>query len=624
MAAVKRDPSHRCRDKEAHHGNTERSDSLPHDSAVDSGTMVLTDDLLRSWIGLEDLDQVLSTKLRFDAEALMGVDRLGVKLPKLTSLKLNRSNIPHFRLLGARYLALRHLWISNCHVKDLRGIGACAPGLVELYASFNYIGDLSPLMDLAETLQVADLEGNEIAWSASLGDILYSLHNVLSLNFQGNPVENTLVEELMRSIPPHNESGEGDLLTKEEVSTTVDTIDLFSSGGGVNSFRKMILSRMPQLQLLDDIPIHDDSFWEVGALRSMGSHEGLPSPGAMRRKATNDFESALLFSEDAAARDPPDPACASDSLSDKFLKRRSHVFIDPLDTVLTEELALLQDCIRSTRFDDALDRAMEIQHRELCIRPSTSAAARTFPALSTPPNGFPHPHNASSRISGEQPRQAATSYTPKMPSRRLHEVAEGAKSLTAGSSLTTGDVFTGSAIVSLRKRLLGPRHQNSASISASKTSTEEEIPFFSPTVREVESSEGVTNEKGSDAKRVFSASSCAIFSEIGFDKDEDFFDCGSMEGEGSEHEWERLKYEELQGKCRCRPASTSASFRSRLLEYSNDEVSDTASLFCGARRLGKDFGKAAEEVSMRELLMKEVARTRMQIAREGAKSISDR
>ncbi|CCW60799.1 unnamed protein product [Phytomonas sp. EM1] len=610
------------RDKEERCDNEKISDSLPYDSTVGCVNMVLTDDLLRSWIGLEDLDLVLSTELRFDAEVLMGVDRLGVKLPKLTSLKLNRSNIPHLRLLGARYSVLRHLWISNCHVKDLRGIGACAPGLVELYASFNYIDDLSPLMDLAETLQVADFEGNEIAWSATLSSVICSLHNVISLNLQGNPIENTPVEDLMRNISLHNEGDRNDLPTEGKVSTAVETSDFFSCNSSVNILRKWVQFHMPQLQLLDDIPVHAESFWEDQAQRS-GRSRGEASPhGEIVVRAASDSPLPPSSPVGGAARRQPDQACASVSLSERNLKRKSHVFIDPLDAALTEELALLQDCIRNTRFDDALDRAMEMQHREVYTRPSTSAAARPLPALSDHHDGYSNSRMTPLRTSGAQPRPAVTAYPKKMPSRRLNESSECSKTVNAISSLTTGDILTGSAIVSLRKRLLYQRHRHPASSSASpETSVEGDSTSPLATARETEGSEGAVTVRGPSPPTALGSSSGGEVFGIGFDKDEDFFDCGGKDDGGSEYEWERLRYMELQCNHRCRPASTSASFRSHLREYSNDDVRAAASSSDFTRQSGKDLSKSPEGASMRELLIKEVARTRVQIAREGVRSI---
>lgn len=131
----------------------------------------------------------------------------GLRLPNLSQLKLNNSNIPTVRDLGTSFTKLTVLWLSRCNVVEVDGISAF-PSLKELYVAFNEVKDLSAVCS-CDSLEVLDLEGN------SVEDIseVYFLGSCLALSaltLEGNPVQ------------------------------------------GVKGYRRLILEALPDLKTLDD------------------------------------------------------------------------------------------------------------------------------------------------------------------------------------------------------------------------------------------------------------------------------------------------------------------------------------------------------------------------------------
>ncbi|KAF8292680.1 hypothetical protein TcYC6_0113970 [Trypanosoma cruzi] len=191
---------------------------------------VITNELLRKWTGFEDFFSVSIAEFRLDTRTLTGVDTISERMPHIQSLKLNNSYIPHVRMLGTKFMKLKRLWIGSSQVETLRGIGACAPALEELYASFNSVHDITPLLDLSETLEVVDLEGNDIRDASSLIHSLKLLRKVKYLTLQGNPV------------------------TMDPLAL-VSSMDVKENEFATSSFREIVQTLMPDLQYLDDMPV---------------------------------------------------------------------------------------------------------------------------------------------------------------------------------------------------------------------------------------------------------------------------------------------------------------------------------------------------------------------------------
>jgi Leucine-rich repeat (LRR) protein len=72
--------------------------------------------------------------LQIDAEE-QDASELGTHLSSLESLKLNGSRVCTLRSLGTKFTNVKFLWLCNCELQDLDGVGVL-PNLEELYVSF--------------------------------------------------------------------------------------------------------------------------------------------------------------------------------------------------------------------------------------------------------------------------------------------------------------------------------------------------------------------------------------------------------------------------------------------------------------------------------------------------------
>lgn len=284
------------------------------DSDINVFGETLTDDLLRLWTNSEDIKLIVSAELRVDAVKVTNFDSLSNRMPCLNSLKLNNSNIPQIRMLGTGFMNLKRLWIGSSHVQNLRGIASCAPILEELYASFNSIYEITPLLDLGDTLEVVDLEGNAIQKIDSLLNSLSFLKKVKYLTLDGNPVA----------------------MSSNCCSLNTTGCEAESSGTrSIVGFRERVLSVMPNLQYLDDIGV------------------------AVNTAATNSSSSSCHLEK-----------------KDVFTNNVNHsrqnsTHVDPLNVSLHDEYMFLQHCIRECGFD-ALDAAVAEETNAVCSRPQSS------------------------------------------------------------------------------------------------------------------------------------------------------------------------------------------------------------------------------------------------------------
>ena len=227
----------------------------------------LSDAMLRRLAGREDLESTHFLEMTADTSDQTLGD-LGHRLPALEQLKLSNSNISTLRDLGtalkelqarpraatqpslparaplprfspgpatrarARLLSHAHrlmcnslpfpkpsaqvLWIARSNLREMEGLGAF-DNLRELYAAFNDITDLSPLMN-AERLQVLDLEANAID-DAGQVHYLTDCTELTVLTLQDNPFADdddyrAQVRALLPNLTllddePFDEEGEG-------------------------------------------------------------------------------------------------------------------------------------------------------------------------------------------------------------------------------------------------------------------------------------------------------------------------------------------------------------------------------------------------------------------------------
>ncbi|ORC92479.1 putative leucine-rich repeat protein (LRRP) [Trypanosoma theileri] len=397
----------------------------------------LTDDMLREWTGWEDLHLVLSAEMHVDAVRTLGVDTLSERMPLLHSLRLNSSRIPQIRLLGTKYMNLKRLWLRGSRIECLRGIGACAPLLEELYASFNVINDITPLLDLSDTLEVVDLEGNEIRDSNTLIQSLPLLRKVKYLTLQGNPVEMSYY-------------------TFKESST--------ASEKGLSpppSFRDFVRSLMPDLQYLDDIPLTEND-----TTHAHSSTTTTTTTTTMTKTKTKTLIPPKA-EDNHTEEDKQDTSLVE-------TKKRNSNHVDPLKVSLCDEYMFLQQCIRESGFD-ALDAAVEDETRSLYTRPQTSCAGARprRSSLSAHVNNNPRACS-SANAAGRRPiynnnnnTRTPPSATFPPPNVSTHSSGTSTNVSPSTSSLTVGRPMVGGSAVSLRRRL-PPLHPSSATHNISR------------------------------------------------------------------------------------------------------------------------------------------------------------
>jgi hypothetical protein len=158
-----------------------------------------SEERLKELVGTEDVETVTFLEVRINSEEIVMRD-LGLRLPNLSELKLNNSNIASMRDLGTSFKNLTVLWLARSNVQDLDGVGALL-SITELYLAFNEVKDLSALVG-CDTLEVLDLEGNVIS---DIDEVrfLSSCEKLRELTLDGNPIANaeTYRDDVCESLP---------------------------------------------------------------------------------------------------------------------------------------------------------------------------------------------------------------------------------------------------------------------------------------------------------------------------------------------------------------------------------------------------------------------------------------
>ncbi|GAB1604877.1 leucine-rich repeat-containing protein 56-like isoform X1 [Argonauta hians] len=172
--------------------------------------------------GVDDLGDVKTLELKVDTSE-MSLGNFGSLVPNLWELKLSTSNIHSIRDLGSSLHGLNILWMSQCCLQDLDGIGSLS-NLKELYLSFNNISEISSI-SMLEYLECLDLECNNIDTISQI-QYLSLCKNLQCLTLQGNPV-------CIRSSPD---------------SESTDY-----------SYRESVLKCVPQLKYFDDRSVSEET-----------------------------------------------------------------------------------------------------------------------------------------------------------------------------------------------------------------------------------------------------------------------------------------------------------------------------------------------------------------------------
>ena len=180
---------------------------------------------LEQLVGTNDVESVTFLEVRINTEEIMMRD-LGMRLPNLSELKLNNSNVPSMRDLGTSFKNLTVIWLARSNVQELDGIGGLV-AIKEIYLAFNEVKDLSAMVG-CDTLEVLDLEGNAVGDPAEV-HFLVSCENLTVLTLEGNPIANA------------------------------------------EDYREDVLKNLPQIEVLDDIDRDDSHGADAGAAGSLVS-----------------------------------------------------------------------------------------------------------------------------------------------------------------------------------------------------------------------------------------------------------------------------------------------------------------------------------------------------------------
>lgn len=214
----------------------------PEEEVDDLYNNYLSGPKLLTLTGATDLHAIKYLELQVDSRKT-GLGDLGKHVPCLEQLKLNNSHVPVVRYLihsykrdlGSSYSNLKVLWMARCNLQDLDGLGSMR-NIRELYLAYNEIKDLTALSMLNDSLEILDLESNEISDLDQL-DYLVSCSSLQTVTLENNPLEFPAIifenfEEAFNIA--HEEMNADDKESKARLT---------------------ILKIIPQIKVLDDIPV---------------------------------------------------------------------------------------------------------------------------------------------------------------------------------------------------------------------------------------------------------------------------------------------------------------------------------------------------------------------------------
>jgi hypothetical protein len=271
---------------------------------------MITAEYLQDISGFVELEVVTHFELALDTTTVERCDEIGKLMPTLSNLRFIPSvsdqllpsivndesedetsnvgtvysNIPRITSLGTKLTNLKVLWISRCQVKDLRGI-QFSPALQELYASFNQISSLDPLGALQQTLEICDLEGNNIT---SIDSVLHNFGNSRDM------VSGAMSNSSLLSKRLNRDSGGQSNSSPLRTLTVSGNPFAFQN----SQYRIEILRHLPHLQLLDDMDVQPDELSSALCLQnsSLAAPAQQPPIKATPQHFDPQGEASLLYS----------------------------------------------------------------------------------------------------------------------------------------------------------------------------------------------------------------------------------------------------------------------------------------------------------------------------------------
>ncbi|KAI3388394.1 hypothetical protein SNEBB_003754 [Seison nebaliae] len=161
---------------------------MPNENELSESEHLLTEYLsptrLKQLTEVKDLNDVKKLELIIDMDRT-SFGNFGHYMPNLKELRLTDSFITKIRNLGTQFKNLTILFMGNCGLEDLEGIGTSMPNLSEAYLPFNRIKEIGTSLSLLDNLRILDLEDNLIEDIEEIEFLRLNKH-LTSLVLRGN------------------------------------------------------------------------------------------------------------------------------------------------------------------------------------------------------------------------------------------------------------------------------------------------------------------------------------------------------------------------------------------------------------------------------------------------------
>lgn len=226
-----------------HHSEYSDGSESENDTPVLLFKLPLTLQIIRQLSGVPNPEAATQLTIRLNIQQ-HSFQNIGHILPNLTELRMPNSILDTIRDLGTSLFNLQILDVSRCNISDLDGISSFN-NLTELYARYNFIEDVAPC-SMLEHLLTLNVEGNIISDYKMLS-FLRLCNKLRKLHLARNPIYSKQNED----------------------------------------YRAMVVSQVPHIQMLDDLPVDHDKKLMAEKKVDIGKEN-------QQRKASKDNSNRIL------------------------------------------------------------------------------------------------------------------------------------------------------------------------------------------------------------------------------------------------------------------------------------------------------------------------------------------
>lgn len=149
-------------------------------------------------VGEPDLEKVKNCMLSDLDTRKTSLNDLGLFIPSVSRLVFTKSYIPDFRSIGTKYANLTALFLNDCGLIDLEGIGSISSTLSIVSLQNNQVLDLEPL-SAVWNLTTCDLRSNRIQDTEQL-EYLKFCQRLEKVWISDNPFVSELSSEAIAQI----------------------------------------------------------------------------------------------------------------------------------------------------------------------------------------------------------------------------------------------------------------------------------------------------------------------------------------------------------------------------------------------------------------------------------------